>query len=107
MVMSKRKQDECRFLDVSNSKLVTRPLTEVHVHQPPFPVRVVTGNDLPVCFVLDTGTSSGGKNVLHIYYGSERQQHEVSSELLRRGRQLWWTIVAVGTITVLDILRRL
>jgi hypothetical protein len=107
MVMQNGKRGDCRFLYISNSQLVTRPLQEVHVHQPPYPARVLKGDDLPICFVLDTGTSSRGKNVLHIYYGSERQQHEVSEELLRRGRQLWWVMWVVGTIVLLDILRRL
>jgi hypothetical protein len=96
-----------KFVRFENGVVGTRNVDEVHEHCPPFPTRVVKGRDLPNCIVLDTGNSSRGKNVLHLYYGREQQQHELSAELLRRGKQLLRVMWVVGTIMVLDILRRL
>ena len=57
--------------------------------------------------VFDTGHSNRGKNVLHIYYGREQQQPEVTEEILFRSRQLLRVMWVVGIFLMLDVLVRI
>ena len=96
-----------KFVGFENSVVTTRTLDEVHEHRPPFATRVVKGHNLPNCIVLDTGNSNRGKNVLHIHYGREQQQPEVTEELLFRSHLLLRVMWVVGILMMLDILVRI
>ena len=96
-----------KFVGFENSVVTTRTLDEVHEHRPPFATRIIKGHNLPNCIVLDTGNSNRGKNVLHIHYGREQQQPEVSEALLFRSQQLLRVMWVVGIFLMLDILIRI
>ena len=96
-----------KFVGFENSVVTTRTLDEVHEHRPPLATRVIKGHNLPNCIVLDTGNSNRGKNVLHIHYGREQQQPEVTEELLVRSRQLLRVMWVVGIFLMLDLLVRI